>query len=188
MHLQLHNRALNSLGVFIHQIAVHCADFLIFAQCLILNLLLGLSTFRLHSLLSSCLSPQGRCGVRENHCLFLFFGVYFTRDILWQIDFASDHSSGSGKTFWWEGGFRQLAIWIVGTSLIFVFQILQLNELMGKITEPCNSCNRCTGRYLQMCPLKKIKLFFFHTELISILVSCPLLNFIQCCGAAVQFK
>lgn len=56
---------------------------------------------------------------------------------------------------------------------------------MSKITEPCNSSNRGTGGFLQMGPLKKMELFFFHSELISMLISCPLLNFIQCCRTTV---
>lgn len=128
LHLQLHNHALNSLSVFIHQIAVDCADFLIFPQSYFKHSAGTVSIFRLHFLLSSLVSApregdssSRQCRVRENHCLFLFFGVWFTRDILLQIDFASDHSSGSGKTFRWKCGVWQVAIWIVGTSLIFAF-------------------------------------------------------------------
>lgn len=74
----------------IHQIAVCCADFLIFAEYLILRLLLGLSQYSGYTTCYPLVSAPKEgdssshwCGVRENHCLFLFFGVYFTRDILW---------------------------------------------------------------------------------------------------------
>lgn len=60
LHTQLYHHALNSLSVFVHQIAVHCADFLIFPQYLILNILLGLPQYSGYSICYPLLSQPPR--------------------------------------------------------------------------------------------------------------------------------